>query len=355
MKLLNHEMVKNNGWLVLECITGSKSYNLNTANSDTDIRGVFVLPKEWYYSIEYVPQVTNETNDIVYYELKRFIELLLKNNPNIIELLNTPSHCILQKHLIMDNIRPETFLSKLCEKTFAQYAFTQIKKAYGLEKKILNPIDKERKSVVDFCYIYNDEKSVSLREFITNRKLSIENIGLAAVPHLKDCYNAYYSETNNYLGLIRNEDVNDVCTSNIPKGEKAIGLLYFNKDGYSNYCKQHKEYWAWVTKRNEARYEGTMQHGKKYDAKNMMHVFRLLKMAEEIATEGIVNVWRTDRDFLLDIKAGKFEYDDLVTRAEKIHNDLPALFANANLPIAPDEIFVNDLLVKMRMEYYDKK
>lgn len=31
------------------------------------------------------------TDDIVYYELGRFVELLLQNNPNMMELLATPA------------------------------------------------------------------------------------------------------------------------------------------------------------------------------------------------------------------------------------------------------------------------
>ena len=65
-------------------------------------------------------------------------------------------------------------------------------------------------------------------------------------------------------------------------------------------------------KRNETRYNSTMSHGKNYDAKNMMHVFRLLLMAKEIAAEGKINVHRKDREFLLSIKKGKFEYDQII-------------------------------------------
>ncbi len=90
MQKLTIEQVKENGWLIFEAIVGSKAYGLDTAKSDTDIRGVFVLPKDLFYSLDYKPQVSNESNDIVYYELKRFIELLARNNPNIIELLNMP-------------------------------------------------------------------------------------------------------------------------------------------------------------------------------------------------------------------------------------------------------------------------
>jgi len=352
--MLTIEEIKSNGWLVFETITGSKAYGLDNEKSDTDIRGVFILPKHLYYGLEYIEQVNNETNDIVYYELKRFMELLGKNNPNILEMLNVPDKCVLQKDKLIEKLKPEIFLSKLCEKTFANYAFTQIKKAYGLEKKILNPVEAERKSVLDFCFVYQNKEAISLTRFLEENNLEQSNLGLSAISHLRDCYNLYHSRTIEYGGIARKEDANDVCLSNIPKGEQSIAMLYFNKDGYSAYCKRYKEYWDWVAKRNDERFKTTMSHGKGYDSKNMMHVFRLLSMAKEIALEGRINVWRNDRDFLLSIKAGKFEYDELVKQAEEIKDELPQLFQQSSLQDEPDMERINKLLVEMRVEYYSQ-
>ena len=352
MEAITIDSVKKNGWLIFEVITGSKAYGLDSERSDTDIRGVFVLPKNEFYSLEYVSQVANESNDIVYYELKRFVELLAKNNPNIMELLNVREECILYRHKIMDEIQGEDFLSKLCEQTFANYAYSQIKKAYGLEKKIMKPMSEERKSVSDFIYVHKDKTVLPLADFLSINNLKQEDIGLSIITHLKDCYNMFYSANGKYGGIIKKDKANDVSLSSIDKGASPVGLLYFNKDGYSTHCKTYKEYWNWVANRNNDRYWSTMAHGKKYDSKNMMHVFRLLKMAEEIATEGEIKVYRNDRAYLLSIKAGEFEYDELVEKAEKMKEALPALFANSNLPAEPDIEKINQILIKMRNEYY---
>ena len=352
MKKLTIDDIKSNGLLIFEAIVGSKAYGLDNAKSDTDIKGVFVLPKDMFYGLEYTGQVNNETNDIVYYELKRFVELLSKSNPNTLEMLYSPDSCVLQKHPIMKMLKPEMFLSKLCEQTFANYAFTQIKKAYGLEKKIVQPVEEERKSVLDFCFVYESKDAIPLKNFLNEKELEQSKMGLACIPHLRDCYNLYYSKEYNYSGVIKKEAANDVCLSSIPKGEVAIGMLYFNKDGYSVYCKQYKEYWDWVAKRNEDRYNTTMTHGKKYDSKNMMHVFRLLLVAKEIALEGKVNVFRKDRDFLLKIKEGKFEYDDLVQQATALKEELPLLYQQSNLIDEPDVPSINKILVEMRESYY---
>ncbi len=139
--------------MLLDCISGSHAYSLNIQSSDIDKKGVFILPKQEFYGFDGQDQAANETNDEVYFEIKRFIDLLTKNNPNILELLSTPANCILFRHTLMDMIKPSDFLSKLCLSTFAGYAQTQIKKAKGLNKKINKPMEKERKSVLDFCYV----------------------------------------------------------------------------------------------------------------------------------------------------------------------------------------------------------
>lgn len=352
MEKITIDSVKKNGWLIFETVAGSRSYGLDTPTSDTDIRGVFILPKEQFYSLNYIPQVSNESNDIVYYELKRFIELLSTNNPNIIEMLNMPEKCIVFRSDIMDLIRPSIFLSKLCEQTFANYALSQIKKAYGLEKKILNPVDKERKSVLDFCFVYANGNLQLLKKHLQKNNLYQEKFGLASIDHWRDSYNLFYSETFLYKGIMQKDTANDVSISSIPKGENPVAVLYFNKDGYSAYCKKYKQYWEWVEKRNDARYINTMSHGKNYDSKNMMHVFRLLYMAKEIAISGKVNVLRNDRDFLFSIKEGAFEYETLLKMAEDVQSELPALYAASMLQDEPDMGIINKLLVKIRNDYY---
>ncbi|APZ48057.1 nucleotidyltransferase [Polaribacter reichenbachii] len=345
--------LKKSGSIIFECISGSKAYGLATLNSDTDIRGVFILPKETFYSLDYVGQINDEKNDVAFYELRKFIELCAKNNPNILEMLNVPDECILYKHPLFDEIKKEIFLSKLCKNTFANYAFTQIKKARGFNKKITNPVDKKRKSVDDFCVVNVRKKSISLNQFLSENSLNKEYCGLAKITHIKDFYNLFYNEKLNYKGVSK-ENANEVCLSSIPKEEEPIALLYFNLDGYSSYCKKYKEYWSWVEKRNNERYKSNISHNKNYDAKNMMHTFRLLHMAKEIGEESLIKVKRNDRDFLLSIKNAEFEYEDLVEKAERIKNDLDIIYEDSKLQEVPNLVDVNKLLISIRSEFYNQ-
>lgn len=347
---------ENNRFLLLKCVSGSRAYGLDRPESDVDIRGVFVLPKRNFYGLDYAEQVNDQKNDVIFYELKKFVSLLAKNNPNILELLLTPEDCTQYRHILTERLKPELFISKLCRHTFAGYAISQIKRARGLNKKIVKPMSKKRKSVLDFCYVSRGNASIPLRRFLQENQWEQSDCGLAKIPHMKGMYALYHEPGAGYEGIVRaNRDANDIALSSISKGAPTLGLLYFNKDGYSVYCKEYKEYWEWVEKRNEARYQSTMAHGKRYDAKNMMHTFRLLHMAEEIATKGFFSVRRTkDRDFLLGVRRGDFEYDDLVVQAEEKIKQIDDLFEKSRLPQKPDRAKINQVLVDIRTAFYNE-
>jgi len=346
--------LKQRGLIILECISGSKAYGLDTPSSDTDIKGVFIMPKYDYYGLNYIPQINNETNDIVYYELGRFMELLSVNNPNILELLNTPDSAILCKHHSLDEIKPELILSKLCKETFGKFALAQIKKAKGLKKKIVNPIEKERKSILSFCFVNYEQGAIPLLKFLELKNWQQKDIGLVNIPHMKNMYGIYYNPGCGFKGIIKSPESNDVNLSSIPKQEVQVGLLYFNKDGYSTYCKEYKEYWEWVDKRNDDRYESTKSHGKNYDAKNMMHVFRLLHMAIEIGKEKVVKVKRPDRDFLLSIKSGQYEYDELLKMADDKQTEMEKVFSTSTLPEQPNRDEINKITYLIRDKLYQE-
>lgn len=351
MSLKIEDLEKQN-LLLFEAISGSKAYGLDTPLSDTDIRGVFVLPEEAYFGLHYVDQLSNESNDVVYYELRRFVELLSKNNPNMLELLHMPKDCILFQHPLYELFKEEYFLSRQCQMTFAGYALTQVKKAKGLNKKIVNPVEKERESVLDFCYVVQGQSAVPVKEYLEKMELRQEEIGLAKILHMHELYGLYYHPEERFKGIVQSEKANDVSLSSIPKGLAPLAVMSFNKSGYSKYCKDYKEYWEWVEKRNDARYQNTLTHGKNYDAKNMMHTFRLLDMAEEIAQTGEIVVRRPNREFLLKIKSGAFEYEELLQIAEERIAGMNTLYAESPLPESPDMERINQTLIEVRKKKY---
>lgn len=348
------ELENDSSNLLLKCISGSQAYGLALPHSDIDIKGVFIQPKNEYYGLTYIDQINNETNDIMYYEIKKFIGLLLKNNPNILELLSTPDDCILHRHPAMNLLKPETFLSRLCNQTFGQYAYAQIKKARGLNKKILNPLDRKRKTILDFCYVVKGQGSVPVVDWLTDHGYAQGDCGLVRIDHMRDMYALFHQSQSDrkFSGIFSGEDADEVSLSSVPEGLHPVCTLYFNKDGYSVYCKEYRQYWEWVEQRNEERYENTVSHGKNYDAKNMMHVFRLLNMAEEIARYKKVNVRRPEREYLLKIRAGEFAYEDLLKQAEEKIGVVDDLFKTSDLPEQPDAKQAAEKLVEIRQALY---
>lgn len=346
-------------YILLECISGSRAYNLQLPTSDTDIKGVFILPQQELYGMTYTLQVANQSNDEVYFEIKRFLELLEKNNPNILELLSTTAGNQLYRHPLMDLIRPADFLSRLCLDSFAGYANTQMKKARGLNKKINQSYPAERKSVFEFCYVIAGGQSVLLREWLHEKQLQPEDCGLARIDHFRDVYALYHTgqfDTDvSFKGIFSGADANDVQSSAVPKGSDPLAIMQFNKDGYTVYCKDFAAYHEWEALRNQARYTHNKELGADYDSKHMMHTFRLLNMAEEIALHKEVRVYRNDRDFLLRIRNGEFSYDTLMEMVtQKLHH-MQQLYATSDLPEHPDPALAEALLIRIREEYYVPK
>ena len=348
--------LRRQGLIVFECISGSKAYGLDLPHSDTDLKGVFVIPQDYLYGSRYIPQVANASNDEVFYELGRFVELLRKNNPNILEMLGTPAEKILNKDPLLDVLQPELFLTRKCKDTFGGFAFTQIRKARGLNKKIVNPVDKEKKNVLSFCQMLHGQGSVPLLQWLQQQGVDQQACGLVNIPHVKDMYGLYLDRQGDkgYKGIMKKENATSVRLSSVAKGEQVAGYLYFNQDGFVKYCKDYKDYWDWVEKRNESRYEQTIAHGKNYDAKNMMHTFRLLDMAEEILEHGEIIVQRPNREYLLSIRRGEWDYDELIAEADRKMEAVEAAWAKSPLPETVDEGKIEQLLVELRRAFYDK-
>jgi len=116
-------------FIVYRCVVGSQAYGLNRAGSDVDRRGVYVPPGELEWSLYGVPeQLENRETEECYWELKKFLSLALKANPNILECLFTPivEECTEIGNVLRD--KREIFLSKLVFQTYNGYVMSQFKK-----------------------------------------------------------------------------------------------------------------------------------------------------------------------------------------------------------------------------------
>lgn len=349
-------------------IRGSHAYGTNIETSDTDYAGVFIQSMDDIIGNTYKEQINDDNNDIVIYEIRRFLELIGSNNPTVLELLNTPEDCVIYKHPIFDIVleNREKFITKICAKSFGGYAKQQISKAKGQDKKQNWEKDKvTRKTPLDFCYIHRGEKSIPLIDFMKEKAMDQKFCGLSNVPHSRDTYALFYDfkeeETN---GEIKNlgfkgiafEDSNQVRLSSIPVDTPKnyfIGHVSYNKDGYSQHCKDYLSYQEWLNNRNESRWVDVSSHGQKIDGKNMMHCKRLMEMAKEIGEGKGINVRRPNAKELIAIRKGEVDLQTLINSVESEIKEVDRIFEQSGLPEKIDNNFINNLLIDIRKKVYN--
>lgn len=337
--------------LLFDTVAGSQAYGTALAGSDVDRRGVFVAPPEFLLGLDTIEQVADARGDEVYYEVGRLVAMLLKNNPNALELLAMPDDCVRYRHPLYQLLRPELFLSKLCARTYGEYALGQIRKARGLNKKIVNPQPERRMGLLEFCHVPDGQGSTPLLAWLAAREQDPKHCGLTAVLHATDLFAIYHAADGTYRGLVSPKDPDALVFSSVPHEARPIAWMHCNMDAFRAHCKAHREYWEWVAVRNDERYRTNADHGRGYDSKNLMHTLRLLDMAAEIAAEGVLRVRRPNRDYLLRVRAGEFDYEELVALAEDKLAEVRQAFERCPLPDEPDREAVNAALGEIRLRF----
>lgn len=116
-------------YVIYRVIVGSRAYGLDTEASDTDRRGIYLPPADLHWSLYEVPeQLENKDTEECYWELRKFLLLALKANPNILECLYSPLIEIITPLAQALLEMRESFLSKLVYQTYNGYVMSQFKK-----------------------------------------------------------------------------------------------------------------------------------------------------------------------------------------------------------------------------------
>lgn len=396
------ETIKEKNLLLYQYIRGSHCHGMATPQSDIDMGGIFMSPKDELLDLgfNYQGQIANETNDIIWYELKKFMQLLIKSNPTILEALFVDDKYVEYEHPLISELKSykNEFLTKKCFPSFFAYANSQIEKAKGLNKMI--NWDKEqmkRKTPFDFAYTFYNQGSTKISNWLDNRGLNKDFCGLVGIPNMHDTYGVYYDwgahfekeNIKNAEDLIKNggktfdfivnfyklsaaqiadwfennkeikhyrgmclDNATDMRGSSVSKGEKPLCWMTYNESGFKAHCVKYKQYQDWIKHRNPIRYESNLN--KSYDAKNMCECFRLMHCGIEIANgKGyIVDRSGIDAEFLLNVKNHKFEYEDLISELNKCKAEMEIAMMNSKLKDDVDPKFVNELYLKFLKEFH---
>jgi hypothetical protein len=343
-------------------LVGSQAYGTATPESDEDYRGIFVLPSRYYLSInEPVTQIADDRNNTTYYTLKRFLELAATANPNIIEMLFMPPDCRVFEAPLMQRLlqRRDVFITKQAYTSHVNYAAAQIKRARGQNKWINNPQPEEKPSEVDFCWFVPRETPENQFPYRPIRlKKSGVDLSYCSCAAMEQVGNAYrlYRYDKPTRNVFRNGML--VCES-IPKSDenaRCIGLLIYNRTEHERALRDHANYWDWRSYRNEARWQSQECGERDYDAKNMMHTLRLLISGEHILKYGVPLVRFEGEQLrtLLDIREGRFSYDDLITMVNAKLEGLNETQQNSALPERADAAAINRLLTEITQEWEAK-
>lgn len=156
-KLISQELLSKppeflrSGSVQYETIVGSMSYGVSTDSSDMDILGFCIPDKNTLFphTVGYVqgfghqPELFEQFQqhkvrsldgqteyDLTVYNITKFMNLCMENNPNMVDSLFTPDRCVTFITPIGKMIRDnrELFLHKGCWSKFKGYAYSQLGK-----------------------------------------------------------------------------------------------------------------------------------------------------------------------------------------------------------------------------------
>lgn len=127
---MNHDQPHTARTVLLEGVVGSRAYGLDTADSDTDILGMFAYNTDDLLSLDTpADTITTKDPDATWHEARKFLRLVLDANPTQTELLWLPEYTISTPWAaaLIAN-RAELTGATLMRRTYLGYATGQFRK-----------------------------------------------------------------------------------------------------------------------------------------------------------------------------------------------------------------------------------
>jgi uncharacterized coiled-coil protein SlyX len=295
--------------LILLGYRGSIAHNMFVPQSDPnsiddkDLMGVYIAPVEHYLGFgrrEVKEKFINEW-DAVSYELRKFIGLLLKCNPNVLSLLWLPEQHIIFEHELGRLLRDHRhiFVTKAAYHSFNGYAYGQFKRMTHFNQEA-------------------QQEMAALEEGLARQGIDINEL------------NATQAER-------------DMVVSDGPFSGEKLGLLV---DKYGGMKRKYYSGGYMGAKRKEL----VKKVG--YDAKNAAHLIRLLRMGIEFLVEGELHVERADAENLLSIKRGEWSMEKVKEEAERLFKLAEEAYVRSSLPPKPDIQHAEKLCMKIISLYH---
>lgn len=302
---------------ILKVVVGSQAYGFATPESDTDIKGVAIVPDLGYYygfNKHFEQYEEKDPNDLAIYDIRKFFSLARAVNPSIIEMLyiDKPEHILKITDAGKDlKFIRDQFLSMKVRHSYSGYAISQLKKIKTHRRWLLSPID-HKPTRSEFELSEKQDEIISFSQLQAMNKLI--NDGSVVEVHA--------------LELIRKEN------------------------SYRNALNEYNQYENWKATRNPKRAALEAKYG--YDCKSAVHLYRLMKQGLEILETGKVIVDRPDAKEMLAIRNGEWSYEKVLAISEEIDAKMGELYEHPEkcaIPYQPDEEELNKICTAIVDDY----
>ena len=273
---------------------------------DIDLMGfVFGRPENYFGLHEWGSRGTKEIKDgpydVVLYEIRKAVALLLQGNPNIMSMLWVHGMDTLIREPAAVSLieNRKLFLGKHVYNAFAGYAHQQMIKMETREPG-------------------------ELRQYLA---VTAELKFRGAHPNHKGEHFEEPSRDNGESKDVAHWDIERLRSRLEHYQRKGENLGYMG----------------------DKRKQLILEHG--HDSKNAAHLIRLLRMCVEFFEAGEMNVRRPDAAELLDIKRGKWKLEDIKTLAGDLFEKARASKDASDMPDKPDYAGAERLLVRLVAEH----
>lgn len=338
---------------VILTIMGSQSYGCHTEDSDMDIYGVAIPPKDQifppgeirYFGYQTPPIKTwvehhvldtdalagnGREYDFSVYGIVKYFDICMGCNPNCIDSLFTPQNCVIHSTQVGDMIREnrKLFLSKACFQTFKNYAYSQTRKIATKSHKGLDELR-------DFEEKHNLPKEIPFED-------------------VEGAFNAI-REVNGQKGVFLKKYLNEFNF-----GKKLLNYMYGRKNIKTkihddpfptlNDAEIRKYYNLYlIAKEGSKRAEKVKTAG--FDLKFAMNLVRLLNECEQILIDYDLDLQKNNEQ-LKAIRRGEISEQEIMAWADAKKLQLEEAYHKSTIPERPREQEIKVLLLRCLEHHY---
>lgn len=322
IKDMNYDFLNTNKKLgdniVLLCLGGSHAYGTNVETSDVDIRGIAVNSPDELIGLSDPSWVfENKETDTVIYSFTKIIQLLMKCNPNTVEMLGFDKRDYIYLSDIGEQIidNKSMFLSQRCAASFGGYATAQLRRLENAlaRDRVTQPRKEE--------YILRSIQG-ALDDFVFDKKSVPEN------------------SIKLYIDKSDSEDMETEIMVDINLSHYPLRSMKAVNDQFGYVIGQYSSLGKRNTKKDDAHLD-----------KHAMHLVRLYLMCIDLLEKGeIITKRSNDREFLMSIRNGHFRASDGTYRndffelIDKFEKRLAYAKKNTVLPVQPDIKRINEFV-----------